>query len=97
MGEEIIDDIKDLSDSESDPEMKVSPPQNAPSMALARWLLIFLMFMQAVYQTLYLQLSYVSSVSWPFLVVSVLSVLRLHKSSTLYKARKYLSIDNLNF
>ena len=65
MGEEIIDDIKDLSDSESDPEMKVSPPQNAPSMALARWLLIFLMFMQAVYHLsdTVLTAFYVSSVS----------------------------------
>ena len=59
---EIIDDI---SDSESDPKRKVGPSQNAPSMALARWLLIFLMFMQAVYHLsdTVLTAFYVSSVS----------------------------------
>jgi len=96
---EIIDDI---SDSESDPETKVDPPQNASSMALARWLLIFLMFMQAVYHlsdtvlTAFLRsFSVFLTILGRFCIVCA-EVAQVFPS-TLYKARKYPSIDNLNF
>lgn len=47
--EEIIDDIKNMNDTESEPEEEVGTVQNESSKALTRWLLTFLMFMQAVY------------------------------------------------
>ena len=47
--EEVINDIKNMNDTESEPEEELSIVQNETSKALTRWLLTFLMFMQAVY------------------------------------------------
>jgi len=97
--EEIIDDI---SDSESDPETKVGPPQNAPSMALARWVVtdlfdVYASSLPLIRHCTYSFLTFLQCLldhSWSFLYCLCWGCTSLSFHSL---QGKYLSIDNLNF
>ena len=100
--EEIIDDIKNMNDTESEPEEEVGTVQNESSKALTRWLLTFLMFMQAVYHlsdTVMTSFLHFFSVFLAILgrFCTVCAEIAQQFPSTLHKARKCLAMNRLNF
>ena len=99
--EEVINDIKNMNDTESEPE-ELSIVQNETSKALTRSLLTFLMFMQAVYHLSDTVITYFLHFFWVFLAIlgqfcTVCAEIGQQFPSTLYKARKCLVINKLNF
>lgn len=99
--EEVINDIKNMNDTESEPE-ELSIVQNETSKALTRWLLTFLMFMQAVYHLSDTVITYFLHFFRVFLAIlgqfcTVCAEIGQQFPSTLYKARKCLEINKLNF
>lgn len=98
--EEVIN-IENMNDTESEPE-ELSTVQNETFKALTRWLLTFLMFMQAVYHLSDTVITYLLHFFRVFLAIlgqfcTVCAEIGQQFPSKLYKARKCLEINKLNF